>query len=125
VNVADLELRRATHEGGGLRIYETRTFAYNGRVANERRVTLRRNARITLPVDVRERVHAEEGGVFIAEVTEDEDIVLRRRRLVDASQAYFWSDAWQKGEREAQADIRAGRTKKFRSAKDLIADIDR
>ena len=51
--------------------------------------------------------------------------MLRRRRLVDAGQAYFWTESWQKGEREAQADIPAGRTKKFKSAKDLIADLER
>ena len=94
-------------------------------MAAERRITLRRNGQLTLPADVRKRVHAEEGDVFIAEVTEDQDIVLRRRRLVDAGQAYFWTEPWQKGEREAQADIRAGRTKKFKSAKDLIADLGR
>ena len=63
--------------------------------------------------------------MFIAEVTANEDIVLRRRRLVDAGQAYFWTDSWQKGEREAQADIRAGRTKRFKTAKGLIADLER
>ena len=94
-------------------------------MAAERRITLRRNGQITLPADVREKVHAAEGDVFIAEVTDQQDIVLRRRRLVDAGQAYFWTESWQKGEREAQTDIRAGRTKKFKTAKDLIADLRR
>lgn len=94
-------------------------------MAAERRVTLRPNGQLTLPADIREQVHAEPGDVFIAEVTAEDDIVLRRRRLVDAGQAYFWTETWQKGEREAQTDIRAGRTKKFKSAKDLIADLER
>jgi AbrB family looped-hinge helix DNA binding protein len=94
-------------------------------MATERRVTLRQNGQLTLPAELRERVHAKPGDVFVAEVTADDDIVLRRRRLVDAGQAYFWTETWQRGEREAQADIRAGRTKKFKSAKDLIADLER
>ena len=63
-------------------------------MAAERRVTLRRNGQITLPADVRDKVHASEGDVFIAEVTDQQDIVLRRRRLVDAGQAYFWTESW-------------------------------
>lgn len=88
-------------------------------------MTLRRNGQLTLPAELRERIRAQEGDVFVAEVTENEEIVLRRQRLVDADQAYFWREDWQKGEREAQRDIRSGRTRKFKTAKDLIADLDR
>lgn len=91
----------------------------------ERRITLRTNGQLTLPAALRERIGAQVGDVFVAEVTDRDEIVLRRRQLVDAEQAYFWSEDWQKAEREAQADIRAGRTKKFKSAKDLIADLGR
>ncbi|HEV8654254.1 MAG TPA: hypothetical protein VGR85_01905 [Candidatus Limnocylindria bacterium] len=49
----------------------------------------------------------------------------RRRRLVDPSQAYFWTDEWQRDERQAQEDIRRGRVKRFRSAKALVADLKR
>ena len=88
-------------------------------------LTLRRNGQITLPAEVRRRMHAAEGDVFLAEVRDDDEIVLRKKSLVDASQAYFWTDAWQGGEREAQEDIRRGRVKRFRSAKALIADLQR
>ncbi len=40
-------------------------------------------------------------------------------------QGYFWTEAWQRGEREATADIRAGRTKRTRSAKALVTDLKR
>ncbi len=88
-------------------------------------LTLRRNGQITLPADIRRRMRAAEGDVFLAEVREDDEIVLRKKSLVDASQAYFWTDQWQRGEREAQEDIRRGRIKRFRSAKALIADLKR
>lgn len=39
-------------------------------------------------------------------------------------QAYFWTPRWQRGEREAQADIDAGRVKRFKTAKDLIAELN-
>ncbi len=88
-------------------------------------LTLRRNGQITLPAEVRRRAGASEGDVFLAEVRDADEIVLRKKRLVDASQAYFWTADWQSGEREAQEDIRRGRTKRFRSAKALVADLKR
>ncbi len=88
-------------------------------------LTLRRNGQITLPSEVRRRMRASEGDVFVAEVRSPDEIVLRKKSLVDASQAYFWTDEWQRGEREAQEDIRHGRVKRFRSAKALITDLKR
>ncbi|MEK7441659.1 MAG: hypothetical protein AABZ78_12740 [Chloroflexota bacterium] len=42
----------------------------------------------------------------------------------EESQAYFWSESWQQAEREADEDIRAGRTTRFDSVDDLIADLE-
>ena len=43
----------------------------------------------------------------------------------DAScQAYFWSDRWQQGEREASDDIKAGRVTTFESAAAFLESID-
>lgn len=106
--------------------YEIRNFAYSADMAKIQAVlTLRRNGQITLPADVRRRMRAAEGDVFLAEVRDDDEIVLRKKSLVDASQAYFWTDEWQRGEREAQEDIRHGRVKRSRSAKALVADLKR
>jgi hypothetical protein len=51
--------------------------------------------------------------------------VLIRKKLVDKSQAYFWTKRWQKGEREADEDMKAGRVKSFDSVGELIKDLDR
>ena len=88
-------------------------------------LTLRRNGQITLPSEVRRRMRASEGDVFVAEVRAPDEIVLRKKSLVDASQAYFWTDEWQRGEREAQDDVRRRRVKRIRSAKALISDLKR
>ena len=87
-----------------------------------RLVTLRPNGQVTLPADVRATLHAEAGDVFIAEVSDDA-IILRPKKLIDASQAYFWTEEWQAGEREASAEIAKGQTKRFRSAEALIRDL--
>ena len=89
-----------------------------------RLVTLRPNGQLTLPADLRSKAHAEPGDVFVADV-EDGVIVLRPKKLIDASQAYFWTEEWQAAEREASADIAAGRTKRFHSAEELIADLNK
>jgi hypothetical protein len=46
------------------------------------------------------------------------------KKLVDKSQAYFWTRRWQEGEREADKDIEAGRVKTFDSVDELIKDLD-
>jgi hypothetical protein len=47
------------------------------------------------------------------------------KKLVDKSQAYFWTKEWQGGEREADEDIKAGRVKAFNSVEELISDLER
>jgi hypothetical protein len=42
-----------------------------------------------------------------------DDIILSPKKLIDKSQAYFWTTRWQAGEMEADADIAAGRTQAF------------
>jgi hypothetical protein len=46
-----------------------------------------------------------------------DDFVINEMYL---GQTYFWSKVWQVGEREADKDIKLGRTKTFNSAKDTI-----
>ena len=41
----------------------------------------------------------------------------------DFSQAYFWTEEWQKAESEANEDIRMGRVKTFNSVDDLITEL--
>ena len=87
-------------------------------------MTLRTNGPITLPAELRDRLGARTGDVFLADV-EDDALVLRPKRLVDATQAWFWTPEWQKAEREADADIKAGRVYRANSVEELIASLKR
>jgi hypothetical protein len=40
--------------------------------------------------------------------------------IADAEQDWFWSDDWQAGEREAEADLAAGRLSEFEQAEEAI-----
>ena len=82
-------------------------------------VQVRKKAQVTLPQSVRQALNIEEGD-FLDVRVKDGEIVLRVKKLVDKEQAWFWTKRWQEGEREAEEDIRAGRTHSFDSAKEAI-----
>ncbi len=76
------------------------------------RTTLRAKGQITLPDEIRKAAHLEEGDLLEAELTAD-GVLLRPQKLIDATQAWFWSREWQAGEREADADRAAGGIESF------------
>lgn len=42
---------------------------------------------------------------------------------IDPDQAWFWTEEWQSGEKQADEDIAAGRYKAFNDMDSLIADL--
>lgn len=86
-------------------------------------IRLRPKGQLTLPDALRRAAHLQEGDVLEAEL-QDEAIVLRPKKLVDASQAWFWTSAWQRGEREASAEIAAGRTTRYDSDEDFLRSLE-
>lgn len=90
-------------------------------MANYSKVT--RHGQITLPAPVRRSLGIEEGDLVEIEVV-GEKAVLVPKRLVDKSQAYFWTKRWQEGEKLADEDIKARRVKVFDSAEELVKDLE-
>jgi AbrB family looped-hinge helix DNA binding protein len=86
------------------------------------RTTLRAKGQLTLPEDIRAAGRLEEGDLFEAELT-DEGILLRPQKVIDASQAWFWTPEWQAGEREADADGATGRAEQFASGEEFLAAL--
>ncbi len=86
------------------------------------RTTLRAKGQLTLPDDIRRAAHLEEGDLLEAELTA-EGILLRPQKVIDATQAWFWSPEWQAAEREADADRAAGRVETFASGEALIGAL--
>lgn len=89
----------------------------------EQLVKVTRGGQITLPAGIRRAAGIDIGDYVEVTVTED-GLVLRPKQVIDKSEAYFWTAGWRAGEREAQADIDAGRVHGFDSVEDLIADLD-
>lgn len=88
-------------------------------------VQVRSNGQITLPTATRRQVGLKEGDLVEVIVEEDGSIRLIAKVAVDRSQAYFWSKRWQEGERQAEADVQAGRYRDFDTMEDLLADLER
>lgn len=85
-------------------------------------IPVRKKGQLTLPVKIRKACHIEEGDIVEAEVT-DEGILIRPKKLIDATQAWFWQKEWQAGERKAEEDIEKGRVKTYQSIDEMLKDI--
>lgn len=91
--------------------------------ATEMLTKVTRNGQITLPAALRRAVNIEEGD-YIAVRVEGDSLVLTPQKLIDKSQAYYWTEEWQAAEREADEDKKAGRFKTFATVEELLADLD-
>jgi antitoxin PrlF len=83
----------------------------------------RSKGQITIPREMREAAHLEEGDPVEIEMV-PEGLLIRPKKLVDASQAWFWTQGWQAGEREATEDIEKGRTEVFGNEEEFLASLE-
>jgi len=81
-----------------------------------------RQGQITLPAAIRRALQIEEGDYIEVSIVND-SMILTPKRLIDKSQAYFWTPEWQAAEDEADEDIAAGRIYKFGDADSAIAAL--
>jgi AbrB family looped-hinge helix DNA binding protein len=72
-----------------------------------KRAVVRSRGQITLPREIREALHVEEGD-DVAFVVEAGQVTMRGLKSVPAEQSWFWTDSWQAGEREASEQVAAG-----------------
>ena len=83
---------------------------------------VRPKGQITLPDAVRRAARLAEGDYLEVSV-EEGAIVMRPKKLIDADQAWFWSEDWQKGEREASEDIARGRVGRSNGADEFVESL--
>jgi len=86
------------------------------------RTTLRAKGQLTLPEEIRAAAHLEEGDLLDAEITA-EGILLRPQKVIDATQAWFWTKEWQEGERAADTDLAGDRLETFGSGEELLTAL--
>ena len=84
---------------------------------------IRNKGQITLPADVRKLANLEDGDIVEVEVSTEGDIVLRPRRLIPTAQAWFWTESWQEGEREASRERDADEGEVYRSDDEFLDSL--
>lgn len=89
-----------------------------------KRIYVRTHGQITLPINLRRFFHIERGDVVEVEKTK-RGILLKPRKTIDSTQAYFWTKEWQEEERKVDEDYKAGRYKTFESVKAFLEDLDK
>jgi antitoxin PrlF len=87
------------------------------------RTVLRDKGQITIPAEIRKAAHLEEGDQVDMMMTA-EGILLRPRKTIDSTQAWFWTPSWQKRERQASDDIRRGRVRTYKTDEDFLRSLE-
>ncbi len=94
------------------------TSAFHGYVALQSRGV------VALPAVLRRKYRLDEPGAQV-ELTERADGVIEMRPTlaVPADQAWFWTDRWQRGEREVDEHIDAGRVAVHADGEDFVRHL--
>lgn len=86
-------------------------------------INVRDRGQISLPAAVRKKFHLDEPGAQVELIERDGEIVLRPMLPIPASQAWFWTEEWQAGEREADAEEAAGLGTVYNSGEEFLAAL--
>jgi AbrB family looped-hinge helix DNA binding protein len=86
---------------------------------------VRPKGQVTLPGEIRELLNLHEGDDLAFSIDEKGQVVVSRLEVIPPDQAWFWTEQWQKAEREAQSDIAAGRVQRYASVDEAIAALEK
>jgi hypothetical protein len=67
---------------------------------------------------------AEEGDDLLFSADENGRVLISRAQVIPPEQAWFWSERWQKLEKEAQGDIEAGRVYEFDDLEHALTSLE-
>ena len=81
---------------------------------------LRGRGQITLPPEIRKKLKVGEGDDVLFYVNAQGQVVMDQVHIIDPEQAWFWTERWQKFEREVDEDIAAGKLLEFEDADEFI-----
>ncbi len=87
------------------------------------RTVVRRKGQITLPREVREALHVREGDDVAFTITDEGTVVLTGLKSIPADQAWFWTEEWQAGEREASEQAARGEGAVYDRGEDFLRSL--
>lgn len=94
--------------------------------AREYHLALQSRGTLALPADLRKRHRLDDPGAQVRLVERDDGVIeLHPLAAVPADQHWFWTERWQRMEREADEDIAAGRVHAYEDVEELLAALDR
>jgi len=85
--------------------------------------SVREKGQLTLPAGVREALGVSPGDELEFEINDAGVVEVHGLRKIRTDQAWFWTERWQAGEREANEDIAAGRTTRHEGVDDMFAHL--
>lgn len=88
------------------------------------RTVVRHKGQITLPREVREALHVQEGDDVAFVITDEGTVVLTGLKAIPADQAWFWTDEWLAGEREASHQAARGEGTVYHTSDDFLDSLD-
>ena len=87
-------------------------------------VTVQARGVIAIPSAIRRHFGLDRPGAQVEVVERNGEIVLRPHVPVPSDQMWFWTERWQKMERDADDHIAAGKVASFENVDDFLADLD-
>lgn len=93
-------------------------------VEDIRRSTLREKGQLTLPAEIRSALHIDSGDEVEFVLLASGDVVLRGLKMIPADQAWFWTESWQRGERQASEEIAAGKVETFKDEESFLTFLE-
>jgi AbrB family looped-hinge helix DNA binding protein len=85
---------------------------------------LRAKGQVTVPSSIRAALEVDDGDELVFHVDEQGRVIISRAQTIPPDQAWFWTERWQRLEREAQADIDAGRTLMYDDLASALTALD-
>ena len=86
---------------------------------------VRPKGQVTLPSEIRKLLGLNEGDDLAFSLNEQGQVIITRLEVIPPDLAWFWTEQWQKAEREAQADIDAGRVHRYANIDEAVSALEK
>lgn len=86
---------------------------------------VRPKGQVTLPSEIRNLLGLNEGDDLAFSLNEQGQVIITRLEVIPPDQAWFWTEQWQKVERDAQADIDAGRVHRYANIDETVSALEK
>ncbi len=79
---------------------------------------------IAIPTSIRRQLGLDQPGAQVEVIERGGEIVLRPHVAVPSDQAWFWSERWQRREKEADEAIGAGRVTGVDGVEEMLGELE-